>query len=256
MKGGGRPHEEEPRDDDDAKMTTVALFRAREDAGRSAVLLRARGFAVAFAPATVIRATGALPPAAPFDAVAATSAKAIALLTPAARAAIAGLALYVVGERAGGAAADAGLALALAPSPAVAGLAAALRQRLAPEARVLYLAGRDRKAALEGALRESGARTTILEVYVAEARESWSPDEARSLAGCDAALHYSRRSAMLTVALAGRAGVTARMRETAHICLSDDAAEPLRDAGWPRLVCADEPDEERLMGALERALDR
>jgi uroporphyrinogen-III synthase len=235
-------------------MTTVALLRAREDAARSAALLRSRGFGVALAPATLIRATGAAPPAEPFDAVAATSAKAIAMLAPAAREAIAGLPLYVVGARAAEAAAEAGFALAHPPAPDVGALSAALRASLAPQARVLYLAGRDRKPALAAALREIGARTTVLEVYAAEAREAWSPDEARGLAGCDAALHYSRRSASLAVGLAERAGLAERFRAMAHACLSQDVAEPLRAAGWPRLTCADGANEARLVAALERAL--
>jgi len=234
-------------------VTRVALLRAREDAVRSAALLRSRGFDVALAPATRIRPTGAAPPAERFDAVAATSAKAIALLAPAARAAISGAPLYVVGERAAAAAIEAGLVLALPPAPDVAALSAMLRERLAPQARVLYLAGRDRKPALEAALREAGARTTILDIYVAEARDAWSESEARSLAACEAVLHYSRRSAALAVVLAARAGLTERFGAMAQVCLSDDVAEPLRDAGWPRLVCSDAATEARLVAALERA---
>ena len=235
-------------------MTTVALLRAREDAVRSAALLRAHGFDVALAPATWVRPTGAAPPAARFDAVAATSAKAIALLAPAARGAIFGLPLYVVGGRAADAAAATGLALAQPPAPNVAALSATLSERLAPQARVLYLAGRDRKPALEAALREIGARTTLLDVYVAEARDAWSEGEAGALAACEAVLHYSRRAAVLAVALAARAGLNARFGAMAHVCLSEDVAEPLRDAGWPRVVCADAPTEARLVAALEGAL--
>ena len=179
-----------------------------------------------------------------------TSGKAIALLAPAARAAISGLPLYVVGGRAADAAAEAGLPLAQPPAPDVAVLSATLRERLAPQARVLYLAGRDRKPALEAALREAGARTTILEVYVAEARDAWSESEALALAACEAVLHYSRRGAALAVALAARAGLAERFGAMAHVCLSDDVAEPLRQAGWPRLVCADAATEARLVAAL------
>ena len=48
---------------------------------------------------------------------------------------------------------------------------------LKPEASVLYLAGRDRKGAIEAAL--SGAfALEVVEAYAAEAREAWRPREA------------------------------------------------------------------------------
>src|SRR6202044_2177131 len=50
-----------------------------------------------------------------------------------------------------------------------------------------------------------GARTG----HAAEARAAWTPAEARSLASCVAALHYSRRSAQLAARLAETAGVEA-----------------------------------------------
>ena len=229
-------------------------MRAHDDAARSAALLLARGFVVARAPATEIRATGALPPPGPFDAVVATSAKAVALLAPAARAAIFGAPLYVVGEQTAQAAAQGGIALAGEAAPDVAALIAALRRRLAPRSHVLYLAGRERKSALEAALSEAGHLTTPVEVYAAEARAAWSEDEARAVAECGAALHYSRRSAALAVALAERAGLSDPFRAILHVCLSPDAGEPLRALGAPRLACASEPREDRLIDALERAL--
>jgi len=250
-----RPPDEERLDDDgEALKRRIALMRARDDAARSAALLLARGFVAARAPAMEIRATGALPPPGPFDAVAATSAKAIALLAPAAREAIVGPPLYVVGEQTAQAAREAGIAVACEAAPDVAALSAALRRRLAPRSRVLYLAGRERRNALEAALSEAGHRTTPVEVYVAEARAAWNEDEARAVAACGAALHYSRRSAALAVELAERAGLADHFRTILHVCLSPDAGEPLRAWGAPRVVCASQPREDRLIDALERAL--
>ncbi|HEY1944496.1 MAG TPA: uroporphyrinogen-III synthase [Roseiarcus sp.] len=231
----------------------IALFRAREDADRSAAELRSRGFEVVLAPVLRMTATGAAPPRGRFDAVVATSVNAIALLAPAPRGAIAGLPIYVVGRRAADAAAEAGLALALQPAADVAALAAALGERLAARAQVLYLAGRDRKSALEEALRAIGADTTVLEIYVAEARQGWSEEETTDLRRCAAALHYSRRSAALAAALAARAGLAEHFAGMRHVCLSPDVAEPLREAGWARVASADAPDEAHLLAALERA---
>jgi uroporphyrinogen-III synthase len=232
----------------------IALLRAGAEAERSAARLRARGFAVALAPVIEARATGLAPPPGPFVAIVATSARAIALLTPGARAAIAGLPLYVVGEQTAAAAAQAMLPTALAPAPDVDALAAALLMRLAPASRVLYLAGRDRKNALETALGQAGHRTTPLEVYAAEARAAWSEDEARAVAGCAAALHYSRRSARLAIQLAERGGLADPFRGMLHVCLSPDVGGPLTAWGAARVACAAQPNEDQLIDALERAL--
>jgi uroporphyrinogen-III synthase len=233
---------------------TIAVMRARDDAARSAALLRSRSFLVALAPAIEIRATGAAPPPGRFDALAATSAKAIALLAPAARAAIVGPPLYVVGDETAAAAAAAGIPVVGEAAPDVAALIAALLDRLAPHSRVLYLAGRERGNALEAALSQAGHVATPVEVYAAEARAAWSDEEARAVAGCAAALHYSRRSAALAVELAKRAGLADSFSALLHVCLSADVGEPLRACGAARLVCASEPREDRLVDALERAL--
>jgi uroporphyrinogen-III synthase len=229
-------------------------MRARDDASRSAALLRSRGFLTALAPAIEIRATGALPPRGPFDALAATSAKAIALLAPAARAAIVGPPLYVVGEQTAEAAAEAGMRIALGAAPDVAALIAALLDRLAPHSRVLYLAGRERRNALEAALSQAGHLATPMEVYAAEARAAWNDEEARAVGECAAALHYSRRSAALAVELAKRAGLADSFSALLHVCLSPDVGEPLRACGAERVIYASEPREDRLVEALERAL--
>jgi uroporphyrinogen-III synthase len=119
---------------------------------------------------------------------------------------------------------------------------------------VLYLAGRERGNALEAALSQAGHVATPVEVYAAEARAAWSDEEARAVAGCAAALHYSRRSAALAVELAKRAGLADSFSALLHVCLSADVGEPLRACGAARLVCASEPREDRLVDALERAL--
>ncbi len=255
MKGGprgGRP--DERCDDGEAVTKKIALMRARDEAERSAAFLQARGFLAALAPATEIRATGALPPPGPYDAVIATSAKAIALAHPAARQRIAGAPLFVVGERTARAARDAGMRVAGDPAPDVAALAAVLFSRLAPRSRLLYLAGRNRKNALETALSEAGHVIEPVEIYVAEARAAWSEAEAREVAECCAALHYSRRSAALAVTLAEKAGIADPFRALLHVCLSRDAAAPLSAFGAPRLVFASQPREDSLIDALERAL--
>ena len=228
----------------------VALFRAREDAMASAARLRRLGFSVACLPAIEIKVQAARPARSRYDAVVATSGKAFLGDWPSDRSPP----LYVVGARTGRAAEARGWRLASPPAPDAARLTETLRGALRPGASVLYLAGRDRKRTIEAALESAFALETV-EVYVAEAREAWSPTEARALASCDAALHYSRRSAGLAAALAKASGAEPRFRELEHVCLSRDVAEPLEAAGATRIAIAETPDEAGLFRALCRSLD-
>jgi len=233
---------------------TIALTRAQDDAEATAAALRLRGFAAAIAPAIEIRAVAAALPAGRFDALIATSPRAIFALDPGERARFEATPLHVAGERTAQAARDAGLMLAGAPAADSATLVGRVAAVLTPSARVLYLAGRDRKPTLEAAFAASGAKLEVVALYAAEAREAWSAREARAIAGCTAALHYSRRTATLALALATRAGLAERFRTLVHVCLAADVAEPLRTHGAERVAVAEAPDEPRLLTALERAL--
>jgi uroporphyrinogen-III synthase len=232
----------------------IALTRAEADAEATAAELAARGFEAVIAPAIAIRALPASPPAGRFDALVATSPRAIKALGAVDRAGLATVPLHVVGARAARAALEAGLALAGEPAADAGALAERLARILPPGARLLYLAGRDRKPTLEAALAAAGFSVESVELYVAEARAAWRPDEVRAVAACDGALHYSRRTAALVLALAARAGIAERFRAIDHFCLSADVAAPLLADGALRVVCADAPDEARLFAALERGL--
>ena len=119
---------------------------------------------------------------------------------------------------------------------------------------MLYLAGRDRKSALEEAL--GGVYDLeIAEAYAAEARGEFSEAEGAALAGCRAALHYSRRSAGLAAALTTRAGEGRAFARLAHVALSRDAAEPLGSIGLSVRI-AEAPNETSLFAALGDALER
>ena len=231
-------------------------MRARDDAARSAALLRARGF-VARARAGDRNPRRPAPcrrPAA-FDAVVATSAKAIALLAPAARAAIAGLPLYVVGEQTARAATEAGIAIAGEPAPDVAALSAALRRRLAPHSRVLYLAGRERKSGAGGRSEPSRpSRRRRWRFMPPRRAPPGAPTRRARWPDAAAALHYSRRSAALAVELARGAGLADRFRALLHVCLSPDAANRCALGARRASFAPREPREDQLIDALERAL--
>jgi uroporphyrinogen-III synthase len=231
---------------------TIALTRATEDAERSAARLLELGYESFVAPATMVLATQAGIPRCDYDAVVATSAKAFDLLSPSSRDAILSLPLFVVGAQTALAAVAQELEVEASAKDAAA-LAESLRARLTPGSRVLYLAGRDRKSDLESALAADGHRVTPIEVYVAEARRAWSFGEARAVANCDAALHYSARSAEITLRLADGAGTAERFRALLHVCISENAASPLRSSGATRVRSAMNPDENALFDALARA---
>ena len=227
----------------------VALFRARKDAMASAARVRRLGFSVACLPVIEIKAQAVRPGGSRYDAVIATSANAFLgdglsdTSSP----------LYVVGARTGRAAKTRGWRLASPPAPDATKLAETLQDALKPDARVLYLAGRDRKDAIEAALNGAFA-LEIVEAYTAEAREAWSRAESHALASCVAALHYSRRSAGLAAGLAKTSGAETRFLELRHVCLSHDVAEPLEAAGAVRIAIAETPDEAGLFHALSRGL--
>ena len=206
----------------------VALFRAREDASASAARLCRLGFSVVCLPVIEIKARAVRPRQARYDAIVATSDKAFLCEALCVRPSP----LYVVGARTGREAEAHGWRLASPPAPAAAELIDTLRRSLRPGASVLYLAGRDRKGAVETALGEEFA-LEVVETYAAEARSSWRPAEARALATCVAALHYSRRSAALAAELAKVAGEEERFLALRHVCLSSDVAEPLEASPQP-----------------------
>jgi uroporphyrinogen-III synthase len=227
----------------------VALFREREDANASAARLRRFGFSVVRLPVIEIRTRPVRPRRAHYDAVVATSDKAF----HADGASDTSSPLYVVGARTGRAAEARGWRLALPPTREANELVRTLTGVLKAGASVLYLAGRDRKEVIEAALAER-FELEVVEAYAAEARAAWRPAEARSLASCVAALHYSRRSAALAATLAKTAGVEGCFLNLSHVCISRDVVEPLQALGASRVAIAEMPDELGLFRRLRQEI--
>jgi uroporphyrinogen-III synthase len=230
----------------------VVLTRSSEDAAATAARVAALGFSPVFAPVLTIRPTGADQPAGAFDALIATSAAAFTALPAARYAPLAFLPLYVVGDRTAESAMAIGLSKPRAVAPGLATLAALVCDKLRQNARVLHIAGRDRTAGLEEALIAAGHRLVVWEVYEAEARDAWSAEEARAFAEADAALFYSRRSAELAVGLAVGAGLRGSLAGILHVCISENAAEPLREVGAKKIVIAPQATEAGLLEALKQ----
>jgi uroporphyrinogen-III synthase len=227
----------------------VALFRERKDANVSAARLRKLGVSAVCLPVIEIRTRPVRPQRPHYDAVVATSDKAFHADGPCDRSSP----LYVVGVRTGRAAEARGWRLALPPARDADELIKTLVGALKPEASVLYLAGRDRKEVIEAALSDAFA-VEVVEAYAAEARAAWRPLEARALASCVAALHYSRRSAGLAAALAKTEGMEAYFLKLKHVCMSRAVAEPLQEIGATCIEIAETPDEAGLFRRMREEL--
>jgi uroporphyrinogen-III synthase len=226
----------------------IALFRAREDAAGSAARLRRLGYSVAQLPVIEIAPLSFAPAKTRYDAVVATSAKAFLSEPPVDTASP----LFVVGAKTAREGEARGWRLAAPPAPDAEQLVDTVERLTEPGASVLYLAGRDRKDAVEAALGPTRA-LEVVETYAAEERTGWRPAETRALASCAFALHYSHRSAALAARLAEAAGLSGRFAAMTHVCLSADVAGPLEAIGTAHVLVAERPDEPALFAALSRA---
>ncbi|MBB4197061.1 uroporphyrinogen-III synthase [Rhodoblastus sphagnicola] len=215
----------------------LLVTRPVDEAARTAAKLVSLGHEPVFAPVLEIASTGAAIPGGPFDLVIATSARALheveAIAAP----------LACVGEKTAAAGRKAGYAVtAVAPDAA---RLVDLLLRDSDAKKVLYLAGRERRADLETSLRAAGWAVEVVEVYAARPVSAWPAGVVAALAEgtIDGALHYSPRSAELALNLIGEA--RARL---AHYCLSPAvAAVCARHAGTQKVFTASQPTEDYLM---------
>jgi uroporphyrinogen-III synthase len=224
----------------------VLVLRAREDALRTAEKLRDMGFAPLLSPVLETAATGAAQPRGDFDAAVATSARGVAL----AGFALA-LPLHAVGARTAALGWQRGWGGGLVAESA-ADLAQEICARYAEPLRLLYLAGHDRKDALEASLRRGGHEVVAVEIYEARAAQALTEEALQGIAGgrIAAALHYSRRSARIFAGLVEKAGLCEDLRQIPQFALSHDVGEALgRDLALePRIAPA--PNEDSLLALL------
>ena len=227
----------------------VLLTRAVEDSTRTRATLEDLGHRVLVSPVIATETTGAAWPGGIVDAVLATSGKAFVATTaggpmPEARRLVP---LWLVGKRTEEAARAADFRGPAYVAPNAVALAFELGKRRAGK-RVVYLAGRNRKADIETALSVMDQPIDVIEVYEAVAARGLDTRVAEAISEdtVDAVLHFSRRSATLFVDLARAVDLDDRV---VHVCLSADVAEPLADEGWKTIVAA-EPLETSLIARL------
>jgi uroporphyrinogen-III synthase len=231
----------------------LLVTRPACDGERTAQILRERGHDVTVMPLMRAEPVEADLGSGPFAAVIVTSANACRAVANRDIAALLDLPVFAVGRRTAQAARTAGFGDVTSTDGDAAALAAAVvesvHDRCGP---LLYLAGEERAADLDGMLTAQGfsIRTAVVYRMVAESTFS-APVRAALMGGeIDAALHYSGRSASVLLDAARAAGTLHNILKIRHYCLSAQVAEPLRKAGAGDLVVAPEPSETALLGRI------
>jgi uroporphyrinogen-III synthase len=235
----------------------VLVTRPQADAERTARALAARGHEAVLAPVLRIVRTDEQPPSAAFDAIILTSANAVPALASLGASAE-GLPVFAVGERTAVAAAEAGCRDVRPASGDAASLTRLVLQTASPGAKLLHVAGLDRKPEPQATLSAVGFDVVVWAAYEAAAADRLPEAGLHAVRErrLDAALHYSRRSAGVVLDLVNDAGLMAEFRALPHVCLSADAAAPLQAAGARRVTIAARPDETSLLTALDGCAEK
>lgn len=226
------------------------MARPEPGATRTGAALAALGHAPLVEPVLAVRPTAAAPPVGPFAALLLTSANAVPAIRDAP--ALRGLPVFAVGARTAALAREAGLGPVREGPGDAADLAALVAATLTPGEPLLHATGAERKPEPAATLSAAGFRVTAFVAYRAEALERLPPAVGRELTGnrLEAALHYSRRSAAVALALADGSEHGGAFRRLRHYCLSPDVAAPLEAAGVPVHFVAARPREADLLDAL------
>jgi uroporphyrinogen-III synthase len=227
----------------------VLVLRPEAQARASAARLAATGHDPLVAPVLSIERTGTPAPAGDFAAVLVTSANAAPALFSLKQAS--DLPVFAVGRRTAAMLDEMGCGPTVG-APDGASLARLVAEQLAP-ARLLLIAGRDRKGEPEASLARLGCQVVVWEAYHAIAAPNLPEPAREALAGgdLDAVLHYSRRSAETALTLVTAAGLHADFAVLRHLCLSDDVAEGLSALSGATVKVADRPDEDALLALLD-----
>lgn len=165
------------------------------------------------------------------------------------------LPLFVTGQATADAARDAGFTDVRSADGDASDLATLVMAEIGRDARpVLYPAARDRSAGLVDELRRHGYELLVVEAYAAELDQQSDPliRQAIASSSVDAAMFYSRRTAVAFRRLVESAGLVEGLRDMVLLVMSEQVAEPLRDFDAEVRV-AGHTDEQSLLALLPRA---
>jgi uroporphyrinogen-III synthase len=251
----------------------ILVTRPQPDNEATAASLRARGFDVLLAPTLRFEPVASPDdPAADYSGVIITSANALRAVEPQlAERGLLGLPLFAVGERTASAARRAGFGtvisadgdaadlcdLVLAKAGKFAEAEKSKKPRKSGKARpLLYLAGADLSRDLVGELARHGIEVITRITYRMVASPGLPREACDAIAAnqVEAVLHYSARSARAFLDAIRSAGVEISALAVRQCCISAAVAAILREAGATRVTVASSPDENALLGMLDRAL--
>ena len=226
----------------------VLVTRPRAQAEATAARLAALGHVALVAPLLEIVRTAERPPRGPFDAVIVTSANAVPALASFDKTAPA----FAVGQRTALLLREVGFTDVRSAQGDAAAVAKLASRSLKRDARLLHVAGRDRKLEPAASLVRAGFTVETFVAYEAVAAKAVPETMAIALHGgsLDAALHYSRRTVETALALTGAVGLGESFLSLHHLCLSADVAAPLKERGARRLIVAQTPSEASLFAGL------
>ena len=268
----------------------ILVTRPQPDNEKTGASLRARGFEVLLAPMLRYEPV-ALPdePTADYAAVIVTSANALRAVEPQlAEYGLLGLPLFAVGERTAAAARKAGFGSVISAD----GDGADLRDLVVAQAGkwakdkksdkkserqsktgkskdrkskaekindarpLLYLAGAELSRDLASELVEHGLDVVTRTTYRMVASQGLPREACDAIAAnqVEAVLHYSARSAHAFLDAVRSAGVEISALAVRQCCISATVAAILREAGATQVTVASSPDENALLGMLDRAL--
>ncbi|MGE0563003.1 MAG: uroporphyrinogen-III synthase [Pseudolabrys sp.] len=224
-----------------------AVTRPLPDGERTAAALRARGHEVLLTPLLRTEPVAA-DLSGDWAGVIVTSANALRAVTGQ-LAPLTALPLYAVGVRTAQIAREASFKTVSSAEGGAAALAELIGTKAAMVAGpLLYLAAEQRSADLEQLLKPHGVTVATKIVYRTVALPLPQPlIDALTGRRLDGVLHYSRRSAEALLAGAAVTGLLAPTLALRHVCLSDQIAAPLAEAGAKTIAVAATPDENAMI---------
>ncbi|WMT92350.1 uroporphyrinogen-III synthase [Pelagibacterium sp. H642] len=229
---------------------SILVTRPHPDAERTAAGLAALGLEPIVAPMLEARFTGAdLPDAAPFAALAVTSANGVrALAAHPQGERFANLPVYAVGDHTAAEARAVGFERISAAGGTLDDLCAIILADK-PAGPIFYPAPLHQSGDLAGRLAEAGIEVETRILYQMCAATVLPPGlDQRLIDGAIAgAVFYSRRTAEIFAGLVSGSQYEQVRRSLSCLCLSEKVAEPLVDAHFPRIGLADAPSQEAMM---------
>lgn len=233
----------------------ILITRPVDEAQRTANRLRTLGHETLIAPLLRIELISDAPLGrGPWSAVVMTSGNAArALMAHALCSDIIALPVFAVGRQTAAAAKAAGFSEVISSDGDSGDLVRVISKRMPNrDGPLLYLAGSDIARDLAGDLAKDGFKVETIVLYRATAANAFTEEVKRAMreGGIDGVLHYSRRSSAIFVACGQSGELLSEIKALTHFCLSQRAAEPLREIGATDIRIARRPDEEALIELL------